>query len=299
MRLRRSSCYAFRNTRIMKTLWNKVKPQLALNKRLAFLTPYIIGSALFIVVPVVLLFVKASTHVEGENNWDVVKDKTTWEIIGRSVWLGLTASMISLVIALPFAYSVARSESKIFKAIAISLIISPLFIFSIAKVFSLRVLLLQMFDHKQEALQHYWVMIVGMVYLYMPFMIIPLYSVLSQMPASLMEASKDLGYGSIATLFKVVIPYALKAIFSGLAIVFMLSATTLVINQSLLKNDSIEYKMIGNSIDDIASQMRNTAFGAVNGSMLALMTICIMMSVYAGIYLIPQVIRKIRGGINV
>lgn len=283
----------------MKTLWNKLKPQLALNKRLAFLLPYIIGSALFIVVPVVMLFVKASSHVDGLDNTEILRDETTWKIIGRSVWLGLVAAGISLIIALPFAYSVARAESKIFKVIAISLIISPLFVFSIAKVFSLRVLLLQMFDNDQKNLHHYWVMIAGMVYLYMPFMIIPLYSVLSQMPSSLLEASKDLGYGTIATLFKVVVPYALKAIFSGLAIVFMLSATTLVINNSLLNTDAIDLKMIGNRIDETASKMRNTASGAVKGSMLALITIGTMMTVYAGIYLIPQVVRRIRGGVNV
>ena len=299
MRLRRSACNAFWISRIMNsTLWNKVKPYLALNNRLIFLLPYIIGAALFIVTPVVMLIVKAATPIEGEDNLEVLKDPTTWEIIGRSVWLGLVAAIISLFIALPFAYSVARTKSKTFRMVAIMLIISPLFIFSIAKVFSLRVLLLQMFD-SQEHIQNYSVMIVGMVYLYMPFMIIPLYSVLSNMPSSLLEASNDLGYGTNKTLFKVVVPYALKAIFSGLAIVFMLSATTLVINGSLTKADTIDLKMIGDKIDDIASKMRNTATGAVNGSMMALITIASMMSVYAGIYLIPQIVRKVRGGVNV
>lgn len=280
------------------TLWNKVKPYLALNNRLIFLLPYIIGAALFIITPVVMLIVKAATPVEGiEDNLAVLKDNTTWQIIGRSVWLGLVAAMISICIALPFAFAVARTKSKSFRIMAIMLIISPLFIFSVAKVFSLRVLLLQMF--KAEQITNYPVMIAGMIYLYMPFMIIPLYSVLAQMPSSLLEASTDLGYGMFKTLFKVVIPYALKAIFSGLAIVFMLSATTLVINQSLIKTNSIDFKMIGNKIDDISAKMRNTPSATINGSMLALVTIATMMSVYAGIYLLPQLIRKVRGGVNV
>lgn len=160
---------------------------------------------------------------------------------------------------------------------------------------------MQMFDNESQ-IRNEAVMVIGMVYLYMPFMIVPLYSVLQQMPASLVEASKDLGYGRITSIIKVVFPYALKAIFSGLAVVFMMSATSLAISGALLKGDS-EHVMIGNQIDGMSANMTsdiaaNTHNSIVQGSTLALITIGIMFGVYIVIYAIPQIIKKIKGGVN-
>lgn len=141
-------------------------------------------------------------------------------------------------------------------------------------------------------------MVLGMIYMYMPFMVIPLYSVLNNMPPSLIEASNDLGYGYIKTIFKVIIPYSLKAIFSGIAIVFMLSSTSLVISHTLV-NDKTKM-LIGNQIDTYSANMQNGVDVAnLNGSTLALATIAIVMGIYAMIYLIPWILRKIRGGVNV
>lgn len=206
--------------------------------------------------------------------------------MGRSVYLGLIAAGISLLLAFPFAFAVSRFRSRAFKLIAITLLVSPLLIFTIAKVFSLKIIILSMFD-SPEAIRSQGTMLAGMVYLYMPFMIIPLYSVLNQMPNSLLEASKDLGYSSVATVFKVVIPYALKAIFSGLAIVFMMSSTSLVISKSLA--GSPRALLIGNLMDEKAVHMRQNALAASQGSLIALITIAVMICVYGAIYVMPFV----------
>lgn len=155
-----------------------------------------------------------------------------------------------------------------------------------------------MYDGDAVAMQNKISMIIGMVYLYMPFMIIPLYSVLQSMPKSLFEASRDLGYNSFSTVFRVVVPYSLKAVFSGVAVVFMMSSTTLVISQSLVGGQP-NLKMIGNEIDRIAVNMRQNPVAATQGSILALVTIAVVMAVYGGIYLFPIIVRKLRGGVNV
>ncbi|NQZ65757.1 MAG: ABC transporter permease subunit [Mycoplasmatales bacterium] len=274
---------------------------LSFNKRLLFLLPYFIGSLIFIVFPIVILLIKSSSNIENQDNLLLLKQKSTWETMFRSIYLGLSASFISLIIAFPFTFIVSRSKSKTFKILSISLIISPLFVFSIAKVFSLRILLLQIFD-SPESIDNSFSIILGMTYLYMPFIIIPIYSVMSNMPESLIEASSDIGYGKFKTITKIVIPYVNKAIFSGLAVVFMLSATTLVISTSLLGHSSNsipnDVRLIGNDIDKIAVNMRQNPLSAAYGSSLALVTILIMMSVYGLIYFMPILIGKIKRSIN-
>lgn len=289
------------NSKFTKSLKFNYKSFFVLDKKLLILLPYFVVAAMFIVFPMIMLFVKAAVPAEGHTQAETTSilegavGENFWKVMGRSVYLGLIAALISLVLAFPFAYSVSRFKSKAFKLIAITLLVSPLLIFTISKVFSLKIIILSMFD-SPEAIKSQGTMLAGMVYLYMPFMIIPLYSVLNQMPKSLLEASKDLGYSSFISLFKVVIPYALKAIFSGLAIVFMMSSTSLVISNSLV--GSPKALLIGNLMDDKAVHMRQNALAASQGSLIAIITIAVMMGVYGAIYIMPIIWRKMTGGTN-
>lgn len=275
------------------------------NRKLIAIIPYVVIASMFIIVPMVLLIVKASTPAAGltqNATTQILKEDSTWDIMGRSIYLGLAAAAISLLLAFPFAYIVSRTKSKTFKVVSITLLVTPLLVFTVAKVFALKIFLMNIFDDP-KSIQNQGVMILGMVYLYMPFMIIPLYSVISQMPESLLEASKDLGYSKVKSIFKVVFPFAMKAIFSGVAIVFMLSATSLVISGTLVgsegKAPNSSLTMIGNLMDSKAINMRQNQLAASQGSLVALVTIAVMMSIYAGIYLIPILFRKLRGGVNV
>lgn len=177
--------------------------------------------------------------------------------------------------------------------------LSPLVVFTIAKIFALKGLLISMFDDSN--FNNVAVREIGMVYLYSPFMVVPLYSVISTMPKSLMEASSDLGYGTIKTMFKVVLPYSMKGICAGLALVFMLSSTNLVISNSLL-NGSSQTKPLqpANIIDAFAQKISNPSpIYKITASSMSLITIAIMASIYAGITFIPQIVRKVKGGVNV
>ncbi len=281
----------------VKKLVQKVdlKSYIGLNKKLVLLLPYAVIAALFIIAPMIMLLVKATNPAEGNTQTQtnsVLEDPTVWGMMGRSVYLGLAAACLSLLLAFPFAYTVSRSKSRPFKLVSITLLVSPLLIFTIAKVFALKILLIKMYDQPSDIRNH-GVMLVGMVYLYMPFMIIPLYSVLAQMPESLLEASKDLGFNRVSSIIRVAIPYSLKAIFSGLAVVFMLSATSLVIAGTLVgtggKPSSIDLSLIGNKMDSLATNMRQNTLAASQGSLIAVVTIAIMMAVYGGIYIIPAI----------
>ena len=274
----------------------RLKEKLGLNARLSLLIPYLVIASIFIITPLVFLIIKSTTPVgQGVDNWELVKEKSTWDIMLKSVWIGLAAALVALIIGVPYAYIAATSKSKKFKNLSIALMVSPLFIFTIAKAFAIRGLIVSMFDEK--ALNNEIVMVFGLAYLFIPFMIIPIYSVFSNMPKSLLEASNDIGYSTIKTIFKVVIPYGIKAIVSGLAIVFMLSATNIIVSDKLLAQYGIHHKLIGNLINDHAHPANK--FDIVAASTLALITIGTISSIYLAIYLLPVIIRKLKGGVNV
>lgn len=275
----------------------RLKEKLGLNGRLSLLIPYVIFASIFIITPIIFLVVKSATPTGGDN-LAIVKDSSTWKIMGRSIWTGTVAGIISLIMGVPFAYFVATSKKGIFKTLSIALMVSPLFVFTIAKAFALKGTLLYMFDGADDGkmLNNSGVMIFGMTYLYMPFLIIPVYSVFVDMPRSLIEASNDQGYNGFKTLFKVIIPYGFKAIFAGFALVFMLSSTSLIISHSLLPDGS-QHRLIGNLIDAHAHPINK--FEIATASSIALITILVISGMYVIFELIPTIIRKIKGGINV
>lgn len=276
--------------------WKNLKDKLGLNVRLSLLIPYFVIAALFIVLPTVLLLTNALQSNDYANKGDIAGDPYLWKVMGKSIYLGLIAAAISLVLIFPLTYVVARSRSKMFKIVALTLLMSPLFVFTISKVFALKGILIAIFDGQ---INNEGIMVFGMVYLYSPFMIIPIYSVLSTMPKSLIEASTDLGDSKIKTIFKVIVPYALKGIFAGVALVFMMSATNLVISNNLLVGGKSAPKMIANVVNDFAEKLNLNEVSKIRGSLVALITIGVMVSVYGLIVLTPVVIRKLRGGVNV
>lgn len=283
-------------------LISKKKPRrsiqevLGLNGRLTLLLPYVIIASLFIILPTILLVVNAAGTSPLVDKGAIASDPDMWRIMGKSIYLGIIAAVVSLLIIFPYVYIVAKSTSKMFKTVSLALIISPLFVFTISKVFALKGLLIPIFDGE---INNIFVMVLGMVYLYSPFMVVPLYSVLQSMPKSLIEASTDLGYSKFATIFKVVIPYAIKGVFAGLALVFMMSATNIVISNNLLVGGKSAPRLIGNVVDYSAQHLNQNDVSKITGSLIALITIAVMVVVYTLIILIPTIIRKIKGGVNV
>ncbi|MGX9339205.1 ABC transporter permease [Mycoplasma sp. 332] len=261
-----------------------------------FIVPYVVFAVLFIILPMVFVCIYAFKPLEGQTkleNWEIALKPSTWVIIGRSLLTGLFAATVSLIIGFPYAYIVSRSKYKIIKILGLTLILSPLAIFTISKALAVRGLFSAIFDENQ--LNNNFFIVFGMVYLYLPFMVLPLYQVIKDMPNNILEASEDLGYSKFKTVFKVIIPYTSKAILSGFGIVLMISATSIIISDKLLPNGS-QKQLIGNLINQFA----NTAnpFDLANSSTLVIITLAVLLSIYAIIYGIPFLIRKKRQGGN-
>ncbi|WP_373436303.1 ABC transporter permease [Metamycoplasma equirhinis] len=262
--------------------------------QISLLIPYILFAILFIILPMVLIFIYALKPIDGQNrldNWDIIAKRSTWLIIFRSLWTGIIAATFALIIGFPYAYIISKSKSKIFRTLSLSLMLSPMAIFTISKALAVRGLFSAIFD--ENYLNNNAFAIFGMVYLFLPFMIMPLYQVLKDMPKNILEASEDLGYSKIQTIFKVILPYCTKAILSGFGVVLMMSATSIIISDKLLPNGS-QKQLIGNLINQFA----NTAnpFDLANASSLVIITLLVLLAIYGIIYGIPYLIAKKRQG---
>ncbi|WP_406617682.1 ABC transporter permease [Mycoplasmopsis lipophila] len=276
---------------------SKIKNKLGLNKRLLFLLPYALIAIFLIILPIILIIINALTPRGNFDSWQLIKQLTTWKIIWRSLKIGIISAIICLFIAFPYAYFISATKSKALKIYGLSFILTPMMIFTIAKIYAIRGFFLSVFE--EESLNAEWFMILALTYLNLPYMIMPLYSVFKDMPKNIIEASQDLGYNSFQTLFRVVLPYGFKAILSGFGLIFLASATTFVISSKLLPNGS-QLQMIGEIINDYANP--SNQYDLSLGSTLVLVVSIIFIGTYSAIIFLPKLIIKLiknRGEKNV
>ncbi|MCU9940310.1 ABC transporter permease [Mycoplasmopsis felis] len=276
----------------------KIKSLFKFDKKVWLFLPYFLISIFLIVLPVLMIIISAfSPSVSSEfDAWVLVKEPNTRNIIGRSLWVGIVSALLCLIIGFPYAYFVSTSKSKVFKLFALSLIISPMFIFTIARIYSIKVIFaLAIFSNDPKTLNSELFIIFGLTYLNLPLMILPLYTVFKDTPKNIIEASNDLGYNNTQTMLKVIIPYGTKAILSGLAMIFLASATTFVISSKLLVDGS-QHQLIG----DILNSKINPGnkYDLSSGSALVIVVSAIFIGVYSLFLLIPKLIFKLKKGAN-
>jgi spermidine/putrescine transport system permease protein len=162
------------------------------------------------------------------------------------------------------------------------LILAPLFIFTLVKILALKGFFTYVFD--ERSLDNSGILIIGLVYLNLPFMIIPLYVVFSNMPKNIIDASEDLGYTKVQTFIKVVIPYGMKAICSGITIVFLMGVLSVAVSDKLIIN-SEQNKLLGNIINDLANP--SNGFDMQKASTVVMITIFSVGLIYVFINSIP------------
>ena len=268
-----------------------------INRQSFLFVPYAIFFILFIFVPLLFICITSFLIPEGASpdydNTEILKDFTFWVIFFRSLGIGIGSSIICLLIALPFVYIILSIKNKNLKLGVLSLILAPLFIFTLVKILALKGFFTYVFD--ERSLNNSGILIIGLVYLNLPFMIIPLYVVFSNMPKNIIDASEDLGYTKIQTFIKVVIPYGMKAICSGITIVFLMSVLSVAVSDKLIIN-SEQNKLLGNVINDLANP--SNGFDMQKASTVVMITIFSVGAIYVFINSIPWLYQKIKGGIN-
>ena len=237
------------------------------NKRSLFAVPYVVWMALFVVIPIVIMLVYSLTTAEGAltaGNYTGMGLYMT--VFGRSFWLAVIATLVCLLIGYPVSYFMAR-EGAGFQRVAMALIMLPMWMNFLLRTYSWMSilenngLLNQLFraiglldllgvDYVQM-IRTPGAVVLGMVYNYLPFMILPIYSVLSKMDHSLVEAAQDLGADTVDVFRRVTLPLSLPGVLSGVTMVFVPSVSTFAISRLLgggtqmMLGDLIENQFLG------------------------------------------------------
>ncbi len=229
--------------------------------------PYAVFLLFFVIVPTLVIvfyaFTDRNNHISFANFINFFSDPTKLSTIVYSIVIALLTTSICLIIAYPVAYILARSKMKK-KSVLLMLFITPMWINFVLRVNAIRELL-NWIGLLGEA--NYFNTVLGMVYDFLPFMILPLYTTLQKIDNSLYEASADLGGNSFTTLTRVVIPLSAPGIMSGITMVFLPSMTNYVVSD-----------MLGNSKVTIIGKFIETYFGSDwhMGSMIALILLIVV-----------------------
>ena len=247
------------------------------NKRSLFAVPYVGWMALFVVAPIVMVVIYAFSSAGGGFTLEHFASMGTYaSVFTRSFWLAILATLICLLIGYPAAYFLSR-EGPRFQRVAMMLIMLPMWMnfllrtYSWMSVLENNGLLNQLFrsigiidlynriagNLGQAPVDHFnmigtsGAVVLGMVYNYLPFMILPIYSVIEKMDGSLLEAARDLGAGSARVFRKVILPLSLPGVLSGVTMVFVPSVSTFAISRLLgggtqmMLGDLIEQQFLG------------------------------------------------------
>lgn len=253
-------------------------------RRKLLAAPYLVWMAVFVIVPLLMVAYFAFTDGEGHFTLQYVTDVAQYtNIFVRSIWLAAIATVICLVLAYPLAYILARMDLRV-QSTMLMIVILPMWMNFLLRTYAWMTLLgnegiintVLGFFHLGpfKLLNTRGAVVLGMVYDYLPFMILPLYSVMVKIDKSVIEAANDLGCNGFKTLFKVVFPLSLPGIMSGVTMVFVPAISTFIISRmlgggsNLLIGDLIEMQFLGNSY--------NPNLGAAMSLVLMVMILLIM-----------------------
>ena len=268
------------------------------NNRLSrFAIPYVIWMALFVVAPIIMVVIYAfSASVGGFTLDNFAKMGTYTVVFTRSFKLALIATAICVLIGYPVSYKMSK-EGPRFQRLAMVLIMLPMWINFLLRTYSWMAILennglLNQLFRKIGLIDLYnnifgtdisffrmintqGAVVLGMVYNYLPFMILPIYSVIVKLDHSLIEAARDLGANSVQVFRRVILPLSLPGVLSGITMVFVPSVSTFAISKMLgggtemLLGDLIEQQYMGGAYNPYLG-------AAISLVMMVIVVICMV-----------------------
>ena len=239
-------------------------------KNFFLILPYMLVALVFIIVPITLIFVKSFMPTSAGSvveNWNFV-NSFIWLKILKSFIVAILATIISVVIAYPFSYFLAFDvKGKTVKMLAVLFITAPTWMSFLVKIIGVKTFFDFINGYSNSTSGDVFT-VIGLVYIYVPFMIMPIYNVLKDMPKNLIYASKDLGRGAWSTFINIVIPYTKNALISGLTLVFLPCLTSVSVPQFL--NSSSSGSLIGDIIMEEGQLAQTSDISLARASTLAL-----------------------------
>ncbi|MBO5211933.1 MAG: ABC transporter permease [Clostridia bacterium] len=247
--------------------------------------PHIVWSVLFIIAPLIFVIYYAFTDSEGSFTMENIKNlaqPSYLEIFLRSLCFAFLATIICLIIAYPIAYFITKASPKTQK-ILIMLVMLPMWMNFLIRTYSWMALLedsgiintvLKLLGLGPiHMINTEGAVILGMVYNFLPYMILPIHSVLSKIDTRLMEAASDLGCNHFQVITKVVFPLSIPGIISGITMVFVPSISTFYISQKLGGGN---FDLIGDTIERQFQTAYNYNLGAAMSFILMILIIISM-----------------------
>ncbi|MDR3552211.1 MAG: ABC transporter permease [Clostridia bacterium] len=236
-----------------------------MNKARSAAFPYILWSVLFTVLPLLLVAYFAFTNGSGTFTLDNFANLGEYTaVFVRSLLLALISTLLCFMIGYPLAYILSR-ESARRQQIMIMLVMLPMWMNFLLRTYAwLTILennglinrLLEFLGFAPlHMINTQGAVVLGMVYNYLPYMILPIYTVLIKLDYRLIEAAHDLGANPAKTFFRVVVPLSMPGVSSGITMVFMPAVSTFIISKmlgggsSLMVGDLIEMQFLGNAYD--------------------------------------------------
>ena len=243
------------------------------NKLSRLSVPYVIWMALFVVAPIIMVVIYAFSTAQGGFTFANFAEMGTYAVVfWRSFKLALIATAICLLIGYPVSYMMAK-EGPRFQRLAMVLIMLPMWINFLLRTYSWMSILdnngllnnlfraiglIDLYNNVFGTNIQYFQMlntqgavVLGMVYNYLPFMILPIYSVIVKLDHSLVEAAHDLGSDTFTVFRRVILPLSFPGILSGITMVFVPSVSTFAISKmlgggtELMLGDLIEQQFLG------------------------------------------------------
>ena len=261
------------------------------NKLSWFAVPYVGWMALMVVIPILIMVVYAFTTAEFQGTLENFAEMGAYtSVFLRSFRLALVATLICLLIGYPVSYWMAH-EGPGFQRVAMALIMLPMWMNFLLRTYSWMSILennglLNQLFRAVGLLDLLGVeyipmigtsgaVVLGMVYNYLPFMILPIYSVILKLDGSLLEAARDLGADSRRVFRRVILPLSLPGVLSGVTMVFVPSVSTFAISRLLgggtqmMLGDLIELQFLGGSYDPHLG-------AAISMVMMAIVVVCMV-----------------------
>lgn len=222
--------------------------------------PYALFLAVFVVIPLLIVVYYAFTDDAGKFTWDYLKlffsgngagikgflQSYNFKTIMQSLFISFMSTVICLLIAYPVAYFIAHSTLKN-KSTLLLLFIVPMWVNFVLRINALKEFFVWIGTYNKSESWNIVNTIIGMVYDFLPFMILPIYTTIIKIDKSYLEAAKDLGATPATAFLKITLPLSKAGIMSGVSMVFLPSMTNYVVSNYLTFRN---IKIIGKLIDD-------------------------------------------------
>lgn len=237
--------------------------------RKAMTAPFSVWMSIFVIVPIGLVLYYALTDANGA--FTLANINSIWEYRNTyliSIELAFVATVICLLLAYPLAFSISRMKSR-HQHTMVMLVMLPMWMNFLIRTYAWMTILedtglintavkfiLSLVGYEFEGfamINTNGAIVLGMVYNFLPYMVLPIYTVLTKIDNSVIEAARDLGANSAHIFSKVVLPQSIPGIISGITMVFVPAVSTFVISKLLgggmtyLIGDIIENYFLGNT----------------------------------------------------